>query len=166
MKKETLSIEAGSGERFSIDILRGGEGGRGRMDGSAVASAPAARADAVVDVGLPQDAGALGPKDPAGEAGAASRVPAAGARRDDRLGVVFDERPEACDDLTRLKGVASVIESKLHGYGVYTFRQIAEWTDDQVRAFSEMLSFKDRINRDDWRGQCRQLHREKYGEEI
>lgn len=141
-------------------------GGPESAAGRVVAPSVAAPTDAVVDVGLPQDAGVLGAGAATLPAAAAGRPHPEGARLDDRLGVVFDKAPEARDDLTRLKGVASVIESKLHGYGVYTFRQIAQWNDDQVRAFSEMLSFKDRINRDDWRGQCRQLHKEKYGEDI
>ena len=44
-----------------------------------------------------------------------------------------------------------------------SFKQIADWTDSNVEAFSKRLSFKERIQRDQWISQCENLHREKYG---
>ena len=61
------------------------------------------------------------------------------------------------DDLTRIKGIKSVLRDQLHVFGIRTFRQIAEWTDQDVEAFSELLAFKDRAKRDEWVKQARDL---------
>lgn len=61
------------------------------------------------------------------------------------------------DDLTRIKGIKSVLRDQLHTFGVRTFQQIAEWTDQDVEAFSELLAFKDRAKRDEWVKQAREL---------
>jgi predicted flap endonuclease-1-like 5' DNA nuclease len=61
------------------------------------------------------------------------------------------------DDLTKIKGIKGVLSTQLHAYGIRTFRQIAEWTDADVEAFSELLSFKDRAKRDHWVQQAKDL---------
>jgi predicted flap endonuclease-1-like 5' DNA nuclease len=63
----------------------------------------------------------------------------------------------ADDDLTKIKGIKSVLSTHLHTYGIRTFRQIADWTDADVEAFSEILSFKDRAKRDHWVQQAKDL---------
>ncbi len=64
------------------------------------------------------------------------------------------------DDLKKIKGVAKVLEGKLHGFGVYKFKQIAVWTDSACKEFSKLLTFKDRIYRDDWISQAKAFHEE------
>ena len=49
------------------------------------------------------------------------------------------------DDLKQLSGVGPALEKKLHAAGVTTFAQIAAWTDADVAAIDEQLSFKGRI---------------------
>lgn len=61
------------------------------------------------------------------------------------------------DDLTRIKGIKAVLQEQLHAFGIRTFKQIAAWTDDDVEAFSELLSFKDRAKRDQWVKQAQEL---------
>ena len=73
------------------------------------------------------------------------------------LGLIYKARPAEVDDLTALKGVARTLEQRLHVLGVYTFEQIAGWTKDQVREFSARLAFKDRIEREQWVEQAREL---------
>ena len=85
---------------------------------------------------------------------------------DEALGLVYSQAPEQQDDLTALKGVAAVLNGKLNDLGIYTYRQIASWNDDNVAEVSTRLSFKDRVKRDDWIGQARALHKEKYGEDL
>ncbi len=85
---------------------------------------------------------------------------------DPALGPIYRRPPSQIDDLTRIKGIARVIEGRLHEIGVFRFRQIAVWTDDQVTAFSKRLNFRDRIARDRWIAQCQELHREKYGAPV
>jgi predicted flap endonuclease-1-like 5' DNA nuclease len=70
------------------------------------------------------------------------------------------------DDLAQLRGVGDVIRGKLQEQGIHSFRQIAQWSSDEIEHFSQALGCGERIQRDDWVGQARRLHQEKYGEEI
>ncbi|OGT89121.1 MAG: hypothetical protein A2286_11570 [Gammaproteobacteria bacterium RIFOXYA12_FULL_61_12] len=88
------------------------------------------------------------------------------ARIDDTLGVLYHEPPEARDDLTIIKGVAEVLNGKLNAFGVYTFKQIASWDDTIIKEFSKKLAFRDRVWRENWVGQAKALHKEKYGEDL
>ena len=87
-------------------------------------------------------------------------------RYDDELGIVYLSAPDETDDLTQIKGVGKVLEDSLHNFGVYRFRQIACWAPEVVTKFNDRLSFKGRIERDDWIKQARDFHRKKYGEEL
>ncbi len=95
-----------------------------------------------------------------------AELDAGNARVDDDLGLLFDAPPAAADDLTRIKGIATVLNRKLNDFGVYTYRQIAGWDESVVGEFSKRLSFKDRVQRDDWVGQARRLHSEINGEAL
>jgi predicted flap endonuclease-1-like 5' DNA nuclease len=97
------------------------------------------------------------------EPGTASTGTPKGARIDDQLGLVYDAAPDDADDLKEISGVAGVLEGKLHNFGVYTFRQVALWSDAMATEFGERLAFADRVFRDQWREQCAELHRKKYG---
>jgi predicted flap endonuclease-1-like 5' DNA nuclease len=61
------------------------------------------------------------------------------------------------DDLTRIKGMGVVLAKKLREAGVTRFRQIADWSDEDVEAISKELRLLNRPKRDDWRGQARSL---------
>lgn len=61
------------------------------------------------------------------------------------------------DDLTQLSGVGPVIVKKLNEAGITTFKQIAEWTAKDVAHFDEELSFKGRIERENWIDQAKEL---------
>jgi predicted flap endonuclease-1-like 5' DNA nuclease len=74
-----------------------------------------------------------------------------------KLGLIYKQRPEHCDDLTALKGIAKVLEERLHALGIYTYAQIAAWNEDHIRELSARLAFKDRIQREQWVEQARQL---------
>ena len=58
------------------------------------------------------------------------------------------------DDLKRIYGIGPVLERLLHSMNIKTFRQIAEFTDDDIDLVSAALgrAFPDRIRRDDWVG--------------
>ena len=64
---------------------------------------------------------------------------------------------EGADDLSKISGVGPVIVGKLHGEGITTFAQIAEWTEADVEAIEEKLSFKGRVGREDWIAQAKEL---------
>ena len=76
---------------------------------------------------------------------------------DPELGIVIAKRPHDADDLTRIWGVGEVYQTQLNEHGVYYFRQIADWNDRNVEKFNELLSFKGRIEREDWVGQAKQF---------
>jgi predicted flap endonuclease-1-like 5' DNA nuclease len=62
------------------------------------------------------------------------------------------------DDLTQIKGVAKVLERKLHNVGVFYFWQIAEWSrEDVAHVDSQLEAFQGRIDRDDWVTQATEL---------
>ena len=77
-------------------------------------------------------------------------------------GLVYTEAPKKRDDLKLISGIAQVLEARLNDYGIYTFKQIMEWTPEAVEEFSRLLTFKDRIERDDWISQARQFYEQKY----
>lgn len=61
------------------------------------------------------------------------------------------------DNLTLIKGIGSVNETKLNAHGIYHFDQIAAWTEADIKQAEMYLSFDGRITREDWVGQARQL---------
>ena len=61
------------------------------------------------------------------------------------------------DDLSTISGVGPVIVGKLNAEGITTFAQIAAWTDADVEAIEEKLSFKGRVGREDWIAQAAEL---------
>ncbi len=85
---------------------------------------------------------------------------------DPKLGNVYKRPPSQIDDLTRVKGIARVIEGRLHEIGIFRYKQIVQWDESHMSAFAKQLGFGDRIQRDRWREQCQELHEEKYGERL
>ncbi|MGB3120162.1 MAG: hypothetical protein WBE58_15180 [Verrucomicrobiales bacterium] len=86
-------------------------------------------------------------------------------RIDDDLGILYLSPPAEKDDLQKVKGIGPVIEKRLHEFGVYRYKQIANWSASAISAFSARLgTFKGRIHWDNWIGQTRRLHRTKYGD--
>jgi len=65
--------------------------------------------------------------------------------------------PAGADDLKKLSGVGPALEKKLLDAGVTTYAQIAAWTDADVAAMDEQLSFKGRIEREGWIAQAAEL---------
>lgn len=61
------------------------------------------------------------------------------------------------DDLKKLSGVGPALEKKLHAAGITTFAQVAAWTEEDVAAMDEQLSFKGRIEREGWIEQAKEL---------
>ena len=63
----------------------------------------------------------------------------------------------AKDDLKRISGVGPVLEGKLNALGFFHFWQIARWTRAEVDWVDGYLSFKGRIDRDNWISQAAKL---------
>ena len=68
------------------------------------------------------------------------------------------------DDLKKIGGVGPKLESTLNELGIYHFWQIGEFTPDNVAWVDNYLSFKGRIDRDDWIGQAKALAAETGGD--
>jgi predicted flap endonuclease-1-like 5' DNA nuclease len=79
-------------------------------------------------------------------------------RFDDRRGWVFTELPQLRDDLKKITGIANVLERRLNELGIFTYRQIMEWDHKMIAEFSKLFAFKDRIQRDGWQRQARDLY--------
>ncbi|WP_319530097.1 hypothetical protein [uncultured Cohaesibacter sp.] len=66
-------------------------------------------------------------------------------------------RKAGADDLKRIKGVGKVLEGKLNDLGIYHYDQIAKWNRSHINWVSTFLSFKGRIDREDWIEQAKLL---------
>ena len=81
---------------------------------------------------------------------------------DEEKGLVYSERPDSADDLKIISGVGPVLEKKLNDFGIYTFKQVADWSADNIAIFDDLLSFKGRIERDSWLDQAAKLYEQKH----
>jgi len=61
------------------------------------------------------------------------------------------------DDLKLISGVGPVLEGKLNALGITQFSQVAKFTKKQIAEVDDRLSFKGRIERDDWKAQAKAL---------
>ena len=71
------------------------------------------------------------------------------------------EAPEAAagakDDLKLISGVGPALEKKLHALGVTSLAQVVAFTPEEIERVDAELSFKGRIEREDWIGQAKTL---------
>lgn len=65
-----------------------------------------------------------------------------------------ESKPEAPDDLKLISGIGPKLEKVLNGLGVWTYRQIAAWTPQEVAWVDDYMQFRGRIERDGWIGQA------------
>ena len=66
------------------------------------------------------------------------------------------------DDLKVIVGVGPFLEKKLHAIGIYTFRQIANFTSEDIEQVNDIIEFfPGRIQRDNWVGQATELAKTK-----
>ncbi len=120
------------------DILTGGKKPAAAKKAAAKKEEPAAAKEA-----KPKDEPA--PKDDAKAAKSADAAP------------LFTAPKGEPDDLKKISGVGPALEKKLHALGVTTFGQVANFTAEDIEKVDDALSFKGRIERDDWVGQARAL---------
>lgn len=65
------------------------------------------------------------------------------------------------DDLKKISGVGPVLEKKLNAVGITKFQDIIDLTPEKRDEVEEQLSFKGRMEREDWVGQAKQFIAEK-----
>lgn len=69
-----------------------------------------------------------------------------------------DAAPKAiADDLTLLVGIGPKLAASLAELGVTRFRQIADWSADELDSFDKLLNLKGRADRDAWVAQAKRL---------
>ena len=79
--------------------------------------------------------------------------------------IIHEDRPTALkeaknnqpDDLTTIKGIGPVLNKKLNGLGIFHFEQIAELTRKNIEWIDGYLSFKGRIDREEWVEQAKAI---------
>ncbi|RIV23905.1 hypothetical protein DYU11_13145 [Fibrisoma montanum] len=81
----------------------------------------------------------------------------AGELNFDRIGLAS---PSSADNLKLIVGIGPFLERKLNAAGIYTFRQIANFNQQDIDTVNDIIEFfPGRIERDDWVGQAAELHR-------
>ncbi|MFN7929717.1 MAG: hypothetical protein U0Y68_17595 [Blastocatellia bacterium] len=71
------------------------------------------------------------------------------------------------DDLKKVYGIGPRLEKLLNRHGVYRFRQIAEWSGEDVQRYDRLLEqFRGRIEREGWVASAKEQHLKKYGEQL
>lgn len=71
---------------------------------------------------------------------------------------LFKTKPEQVDNLEEISGVGPALHTMLNQLGIYQFQQIAAFTPQEVAwVASNLKSFKNRITRDDWVSQAKNL---------
>ena len=73
------------------------------------------------------------------------------------LDLIVEAKPRNLAALGRVKGVGPKNEDALNELGIYTFKQIAEWTPENVDWVEDFMSFPGRIEREDWIAQAKTL---------
>ena len=111
---------------------------------AAAKKAPAAKA-APAEVKAPAAPKAAAPKKAADDAGGDAAN--AGTKPSNLLKEARGGQP---DDLKKISGVGPKLEGLLHKNGVFHFDQIAAWNTEEIAYMDDQLSFKGRIERDNW----------------
>lgn len=71
--------------------------------------------------------------------------------------LLSEAREGGADDLKKISGVGPKLEGLLHENGVFHFDQIAAWNAAEIAYMDDQLSFKGRIERDNWLDQAAEL---------
>ena len=118
--------------------------GAGSVSGAAVAAAaPAAKKAA--------------PKKAAAPKAAKAEAKADAATGSKPSNLLTEARGGKADDLKKISGVGPKLEGLLHENGVFHFDQILGWGAEEIAYMDDKLSFKGRIERDDWVAQATQF---------
>lgn len=74
--------------------------------------------------------------------------------------------PDQPDDLKLIVGIGPALEKKLHAHGILSYRQLAALGDEDIDRLETAIRAAGRVRRDDWIGQAKAQHLQKYGERI
>jgi large subunit ribosomal protein L21 len=98
-----------------------------------------------------------GGKAPARKAAKPAKEEAPKAAETEEVVPLFAAPEGAADDLKKISGVGPVLEKKLNALGITRYEQVAAFTPEEIEKVDEVLSFKGRIERENWLGQARAL---------
>ena len=147
------------GHRQQLTLIRVGEILASGGDKSGVKAAIGA--GSVAGVAVAAAAAKAAPKKAAAKKAAPKKAEAAapaaevdGVQPDNLL---KEARGGKADDLKKISGVGPKLEGTLHEIGVFHFDQIAAWGPAEIAYMDDRLSFKGRIERDDWIAQAKQF---------
>lgn len=87
----------------------------------------------------------------------AASKPAPAQKADEKPELLTEPRGGKKDDLKNIKGIGPKIESILNEKGIYHFEQVAAWKRKDVTWVDNELSFKGRIDREEWVKQAKAL---------
>jgi predicted flap endonuclease-1-like 5' DNA nuclease len=77
----------------------------------------------------------------------------------------FTHAPAVMDDIKHIYGVGPALEAMLNKLGIYLFKQVALWDNDDIEFFDAQLhEFHGRIRRENWVRSATEEHFKKYGE--
>ncbi len=71
--------------------------------------------------------------------------------------IALDHPEGIADDLKVINGIGPKIESTLNSLGIFHLKQIAAFTDENIKWVNEHLQFKGRIERENWVSQAKEL---------
>lgn len=164
-RRRKHSSQRRKGHRQELTLVRIGEILASGADKSGIAAAVGAGSVSAAAVAAAAPAKKAAPKkaapkaEPKAEAApAAVEAPAAEAAKPGNL---LDAPKGEADDLTRISGVGPKLLEKLNENGVYHFWQIQEWGPADIAYMDDQLSFKGRIERDEWIKQATEFAAEK-----
>lgn len=158
-RRRKHSSQRRKGHRQELTLVRIGEILASGADKSGVAAAIGAGSVSAAAVAAAAPAKKAAPKAaPKAEAAPVAEAPAAEAAKPANL---LDAPKGEADDLTRISGVGPKLLEKLNDNGVYHFWQIQEWGPSEIAFMDDQLSFKGRIERDEWIKQATEFAAEK-----
>jgi small subunit ribosomal protein S2 len=158
-----LGIDVGASEEVPVEAtLENGAAGEAKP-----AEEPAAAEPATAEPAEEEPAAQEAPAEQAAaeeatekEAAPAEEAPAEPEGAAEEGAPLFQAPNGEPDDLKKISGVGPVLEGKLHALGITTFAQIAAFSADDITKVDDALSFKGRIERDDWIAQAKKFAEE------
>ncbi len=133
------------------DILASGADTSGVKAAIGAGSAPAALQAAAPAKAAPE------PKAKAEKPAPAPKPEAVAEATGTRPANLLEAAEGEADDLKKISGVGPKLEKLLNENGVYHYWQVAAWTADEIAYMDDKLSFKGRIERDNWIDQAKTL---------
>ncbi|MFZ1814493.1 MAG: NADH-quinone oxidoreductase subunit NuoE [Rhizobiaceae bacterium] len=155
------AFEAGKGDMIvagpQVDRIHSApEGGRVTLKSEMIVKGAKAATGKAAPKKAQAPTNAARPKTAAKAASAVIKSPAKPPAKAD--GPVRLKKAEGkADDLKMISGVGPKLEKKLNSLGFWHFSQIAKWTRKDIAIVDDELSFKGRIERDDWVKQAKAL---------